>query len=191
MIIRKSLVILTVLWLAACSSSQSGKSYYQLPSMTTGTNQKGMVSPDRQLQLTGVNVADYLNGLGIVYQTNDVKYVMASNNLWAGSLQQQLQQALIENLNAGLPGWLITGQHIQGNQKTLSVNVTGFHGRYDGAVIVRGDWILSDGGRILIKPFGIQLMQQGDGYDSLVRTLAKAWKQQNDEMAEVIVNTTL
>ena len=191
MIIRKSLIILTVFWLAACSSSQSGKSYYQLPSTATEINPKGMISPDKQLQLTGVNVADYLNGLGIVYQTNDVKYVMASNNLWAGSLQQQLQQALIENVNASLPGWLITGQHIQGSQKTLSVNVTGFHGRYDGTVIVRGDWMLSNGDKILIKPFDIQLMQQGDGYDNLVRTLAKAWEQQNDEMARIIANTAL
>ncbi|MDP8727798.1 ABC-type transport auxiliary lipoprotein family protein, partial [Serratia marcescens] len=35
----------------------------------------------------------------VVYQTNDVQYVIAQNNLWASPLDQQLQQTLVTNLS--------------------------------------------------------------------------------------------
>lgn len=189
MIGKKTLIVLAALLLAGCSSSQSSKSYYQLPSTAGVISQKSAISPEKQVQLISVNVADYLNGLGVVYQTSDVQYVMATNNLWAGSLQHQLQQTLIENLNTALPDWLITSQPITNGNKVLTVNVNGFHGRYDGQAIVRGEWTLTDGNRILTQPFDIQLPQAEDGYDSLIRTLAQAWKQQNDDMAQTIRST--
>ena len=59
----------------------------------------------RQLWLEHVSVADYLAQSGVVYQTNDVQYVIAQNNLWASPLDQQLQQTLVTNLSSALPGW--------------------------------------------------------------------------------------
>jgi uncharacterized lipoprotein YmbA len=184
--VRKLVILIAAFAMTACSSAPSSKSYYQLPTAAGVMTQKSNIPAERQIQLTGVNVADYLNGLGIVYQTSDVQFVMANNNLWAGSLQQQLQQSLMDNLNADLPGWIVTNHSTGDGEKTLSVNVAAFHGRYDGTVVVRGDWILTDRTNTLTRSFDILLSQTDDGYDSLVRALAKAWRQQNEQMAQTI-----
>jgi uncharacterized protein len=63
-----------------------------------------------ELWLEHVFVADYLMQNGVVYQTNDVQYVIAQNNLWASPLDQQLQQTLVTNLSSALPGWVISSQ---------------------------------------------------------------------------------
>lgn len=54
-----------------------------------------------------VSVPDYLAGNGVVYQTTDVQYVIASQNLWASPLDQQLRNTLVTNLSATLPGWVV------------------------------------------------------------------------------------
>lgn len=186
MINRKLLALIFPLLLAGCSSGVATKAYYQLPSINSVAEEKIGVTSERQIWVADVGVSDYLNGLGIVYQVNDVQYVMANNNLWASSLDQQLQQGLIETLNSSLPDWLATVQSIGNANNTLTVNVTGFHGRYDGTVVVRGEWVLSNGREIVKKAFDIQMPQKNDGYDSLVRTLGEAWHQQSLSIADTI-----
>ncbi len=180
-------IMALVLLLSACSS-QPQKTYYQLPSLVTErANTGGMV--ERQLWIEHVAVADYLSGSGLVYQTNDVQYVVANNNLWASALDQQLQQSLVENLGASLPGWLVSTQPLNSDrQMILNVTVTGFHGRYDGQVIVRGEWTLRSGDRIVKHPFEVLAKQTDDGYDALVKVLASAWKQEADIIAKRAIN---
>ena len=97
----------------------------------------------RQLWLEHVSVADYLAQSGVVYQTNDVQYVIAQNNLWASPLDQQLQQTLVTNLSSALPGWVVSSQPMSSDQDVLNVTISGFHGRFDGKAIVRGEWVLN------------------------------------------------
>ncbi len=68
----------------------------------------------------------------------------------------------------------------------LNVNVTGFHGRYDGRVIVSGEWLLNNQGQLVKRPFHIELKQQQDGYDAMVKTLGQAWQQEAQMMAAEI-----
>jgi uncharacterized protein len=94
------------LLLSACSS-QPQKNYYQLPvpTATTSVVHAPVESGAHQLWLERVNVADFLSALGVVYQTNDVQFVTAGNNLWASPLEQQLQQTMggqFERCYAGL-----------------------------------------------------------------------------------------
>ncbi|WP_205419494.1 ABC-type transport auxiliary lipoprotein family protein, partial [Klebsiella pneumoniae] len=93
-----------------------------------------------------VTVPDYLAGNGVVYQTSDVKYVIANNNLWASPLDQQLRNTLVANLSTQLPGWVVASQPLGSAQDTLNVTVTEFNGRYDGKVIVSGEWLLNHQG---------------------------------------------
>ena len=172
-----------ILLMAGCSSSGVTKSHYQLPSMVTTNGAKTAIASEQQIQLVGVTVADYLNGNGIVYQTNDVQFVMANQNLWGSSLQQQLSNALSENLNAQLPNWLIANRMMIEGNKTLQVNVTGFHGRYDGKVVVKGEWALSANGKLFTRTFDLLLDQKEDGYDGLVRELAEGWLQVSRDIA--------
>ncbi|PLR39860.1 membrane integrity-associated transporter subunit PqiC [Chimaeribacter arupi] len=175
--------------LAACSSDDSGKTYYQLPVPTqpaAAASATQAQTTQRQLWIEQVGVADYLNGSGVVYQTNDVQYVIAKDNLWASPLEQQLQQNLVTQLSRDLSGWLVSAQTLAGDQDVLNVTVTGFHGRYDGKAVVSGQWTLTQNGQTVTQPFNLQLDQPEDGYDTLVRTLAQGWQQQADVIAAYV-----
>lgn len=181
---KKWLVLAVACLLAACSTTEN-KTYYQLP-ITTGTVQNGASASQRMLWIEQVNVPDFLAGSGVVYQTSDVQYVIASNNLWASPLDQQLRTSLVSNLSNQLPGWVVSSQPLGSDQDTLNVSVSGFHGRYDGKVVVSGEWLLNHQGQLTKRPFHIELAQQQDGYDAMVKTLAQAWSQEAASIARTI-----
>jgi len=190
--VRKGIIAIAVLLLSACSSSEETH-YYQLPntpvpavatspSMTAANPGQGQ----RQLWIEQVSVPDYLAGNGVVYQTSDVQYVIASNNLWASPLDQQLRTSLVANLSRDLPGWVVASQPMGSEQDTLNVTVTGFHGRYDGHVIVSGEWLLNHQGTLIKRPFYVEMTQSQDGYDAMVKALGVAWAQQASSIAREI-----
>lgn len=177
----KWIPVALALILSACSS-QPQKTYYQLPALNTPA-QVSATSASRQLWLEHVSVADYLAQSGVVYQTNDVQYVIGKNNLWASPLDQQLQQSLVTNLSNALPGWLVSSQPMSSDQDVLNVTITGFHGRYDGKAIIRGEWVLKHQDRLIKRPFNLELKQDEDGYDALVRAMAVGWQQEAQVIA--------
>ncbi|HFZ8995281.1 TPA: membrane integrity-associated transporter subunit PqiC [Citrobacter freundii] len=174
---KKWLAIVMAFWLTGCSSGEEAKSYYQLP-VAQSSQQSSASQGSRLLWVEQVSVPDYLAGNGVVYQTSDVQYVIASNNLWASPLDQQLRTTLVANLSSQLPGWVVASQPLGTTQDILNVSVTGFHGRYDGKVIVSGEWLLNHQGQLIKRPFHIELAQQQDGYDEMVKELAQAWNQE-------------
>lgn len=180
---KKWLPLIAILALSACSSSDDGKTYYQLPQSSQPAVQAVSQSGTHLLWVEQVAVPDYLAGSGVVYQTSDVQYVIATSNLWASPLDQQLRNTLVSNLSGALPGWVVASQPLGGDQDTLNVNVTGFHGRYNGKVIVSGEWLLKHQGQLIKRPFHLELKQQADGYDAMVKTLAQAWQQEAQSIA--------
>lgn len=182
---KKWLVAAAMLVLTACSSSGENKTYYQLPLPQSGA-QSASNQGNRLLWVEQVSVPDFLAGNGVVYQTSDVQYVMASNNLWASPLDQQLRTTLVANLSSQLPGWVVASQPLGNNQDSLNVSITGFHGRYDGHVIVSGEWLLNHQGQLIKRPFNIVLNQQQDGYDAMVKLLGQAWSQEAASIAQVV-----
>ena len=80
---KKWLAIAGAMVLTACSSGSDNKSYYQLPLTTQAGAQSTASQGTRLLWVEQVAVPDYLAGNGVVYQTSDVQYVIANNNLWA------------------------------------------------------------------------------------------------------------
>jgi uncharacterized lipoprotein YmbA len=179
---KKWLPVALACLLSACSSSDN-KTYYQLPLPQAGV--QSTASQGRHLLwVEQVSIPDYLAGNGVVYQTSDVQYVIANNNLWASPLDQQLRTTLVANLSNQLPGWVVASQPLGSDQDTLNVNVSGFHGRYDGKVIVSGEWLLNHQGQLIKRPFHIEVKQQQDGYDEMVKTLAQAWSQEAIAIAQ-------
>lgn len=177
-----------VVVLAACSSPQ--KVYYQLPAMTQGTTQGTAslsVTPvdSRQLWVAPVILTDSLAGNGIVFQTSAVRYTIATNNLWASPLDQQLQQALASSLRARLPGWNVVAAGVAGaSASSLQINVTAFQGRFDGKAVIQGDWVLHSNKRIVTQPFSFEVAQTEDGYDALVAALGKGWQQVAEQISQ-------
>ena len=182
---KKWLVTIAALWLAGCSSGEINKNYYQLPVVQCGT-QSTASQGNRLLWVEQVTVPDYLAGNGVVYQTSDVKYVIANNNLWASPLDQQLRNTLVANLSTQLPGWVVASQPLGSAQDTLNVTVTEFNGRYDGKVIVSGEWLLNHQGQLIKRPFRLEGVQTQDGYDEMVKVLASVWSQEAASIAQEI-----
>ncbi|MGK9172735.1 membrane integrity-associated transporter subunit PqiC [Yokenella regensburgei] len=180
---KKGVVALLAVLLTACSSGDDSKNYYQLPSPQFTSTAAGDARGQRLLWVEQVSVPDYLAGNGVVYQTSDVKYVIATKNLWASPLDQQLRTTLVAGLSKQLPGWVVASQPLGSVQDTLNVTVTGFHGRYDGRVIVSGEWLLNHQGQLTKRPFHVELKQQQDGYDEMVKMLAQAWQQEAASIA--------
>ncbi len=131
-------------------------------------------------------VSTYVGTNGVVYQTSDVKYVIANNNLWASPLDQQLRNTLVANLSTQLPGWVVASQPLGSAQDTLNVTVTEFNGRYDGKVIVSGEWLLNHQGQLIKRPFRLEGVQTQDGYDEMVKVLASVWSQEAASIAQEI-----
>jgi len=183
---KKWIPVAFALTLAACSSTPE-TTYYQLPSATKSTLASTSADAMRPtVFVQHVSVPDYLAGNGLVYQSSDVKYVIAANNLWASPLDQQLQQTLVANLSDALPGWLVSSSALGEQQDKLTVNVTGFQGRYDGQAVISGDWVLEHQEKVIRRAFTLTLPQKEDGYDALVRTLAAGWQQEAQEIARAI-----
>lgn len=183
---KKWLFIAGVMVLTACSSGSDNKSYYQLPLAVQTGGQSSSSQGNRLLWVEQVVIPDSLAGNGVVYQTSDVQYVIANNNLWASPLDQQLRNTLVANLNSQLPGWIVASQPLGSDQDTLNVTVTGFHGRYDGKVIISGEWLLNHQGQLIKRPFYLELKQQQDGYDEMVKMLAQGWVQESASIAKEI-----
>lgn len=179
---KKWCLIVTLLGLSACSSSQPA-SYYQLPQPLPVLAVTAQPAAQNQLWVEQVSIPDYLAGNGIVYQTSEVQYTIATSNLWASPLEQQLKNSLVTNLSSALPGWVVATSPLGNQQQTLNVNVTGFHGRYDGKVVVAGEWLLTRQGQISRHPFYLTLDQKGDGYSALVKSLGIAWQQVSSQIA--------
>ncbi|MDN5682127.1 MAG: membrane integrity-associated transporter subunit PqiC, partial [Ewingella sp.] len=156
----KWIPVVLALLLTACSSSDQ-KTYYQLPILgsTPVATSSGSMIPQvqpRQVWVEHVSVADYLAGNGLVFQTNDVQYVLTQNNLWASPLDQQLQQSLVTYLGRDLPGRVVSAQPANNaEQDVLNVNVTGFHGRYDGSALISGSWVLTRDGQTIQRSFNL------------------------------------
>ncbi|BDH46457.1 hypothetical protein TUM12370_25010 [Salmonella enterica subsp. enterica serovar Choleraesuis] len=179
---KKWLLMSAALALTACSS-EKGAEYYQLPQPVQSMAASAASTGQRQLWVEQVSIPDYLAGNGIVYQTSDVQYTIANSNLWASPLDQQLKSSLVANLNSALPGWVVSSTPLGASQESLNVNVTGFHGRYDGKVVVSGEWLLNRDGEITRRPFHLEMAQQGDGYPALVKTLGEAWQKESQQIA--------
>ncbi|WP_159564521.1 membrane integrity-associated transporter subunit PqiC [Budvicia diplopodorum] len=181
-------IAVIALLLSACSS-QSEVSYYQLPPIAGVQAVSLNSNTTKQLWIENVTVADFLSGPGIAYQTSDVKYTVAQNNLWGSGLDQQLKQTLADNLSNLLPGRIISGQLVNGHDAdVLNVTVTGFQGRYDGYAVVSGHWMLQSDNKVIRQPFNIEMPLQKDGYDELVYSLANAWQKEAVAIAGVLKN---
>lgn len=185
----KYIIGIFVLMLTACSS-QTNKTYYQLPDVYQGgvPEQVSVTQSAKkpQIWVQPIRLSNMLVNAGIVYQTTDINYTVANQHLWINPLDQQLQQNLISGLTKALPGTVVANQPVEDNLAKLTVTVNYFQGRYDGQVIISGDWIYTENNKVINQPFSLVLTQTEDGYPALVRTLGQGWEQVVSDIAKVI-----
>lgn len=179
-----------ILLLAGCASGGSAMARYTLPLDPLPAAQRYPDNPLHTVVLEPVRLAGYLNSEGIVMQLSDIEVQQARNHLWAESLQRQLERSLQQQLSVGLADARVVRDPSPDAQSVVrvQVEVEAFQGRYDGQALVRGEWQIRDrSGQLLAwQPFNIERALASDGYPSLVRSLAQAWRDMAAELAAAV-----
>lgn len=182
---RYSLAIAALL-LTACAGG-TAPAYYALNLPTATTTKIGPQLGDKRLVVTRVTLPEYLNDMGIAYQQDDVQVVTANQARWAEALDRQLTQSLVLGLSGRLSGLqVIDGGDDHPDYWRLSVEISGFQGRFDGKAVVAGRWVLHRGEQIYSQPFQRLIPLAEDGYPALVRALRDGWQQEIDELAGIL-----
>ena len=182
---RYSFALLALL-LTACSGGAE-PAYYALNLPTAKSVTAAQQTAGERLVVTRVTLPEYLNDMGIAYQQDDVQVVTANQARWAEALDKQLTQALVLGLSGRLSGvQVIDGADGRPDIWRLSVEVSGFQGRFDGKAVVAGRWVLQRGDQIYSQPFLRLIPLAEDGYPALVRALRDGWQQEIDELAGIL-----
>ena len=181
---RYSFALLALL-LTACSGG-AVPAYYAL-NLPTAKSVTAEQTAGERLVVTRVTLPEYLNDMGIAYQQDDVQVVTANQARWAEALDKQLTQALVLGLSGRLSGvQVIEGADGRPDIWRLSIEVSGFQGRFDGKAVVAGRWVLQRGEQIYSQPFQRLIPLAEDGYPALVRALRDGWQQEIDELAGIL-----
>ena len=182
---RYSFALLALL-LTACSGGAE-PAYYALNLPTAKSVTAAQQTAGERLVVTRVTLPEYLNDMGIAYQQDDVQVVTANQARWAEALDKQLTQALVLGLSGRLSGvQVIEGADGRPDIWRLSIEVSGFQGRFDGKAVVAGRWVLQRGEQIYSQPFLRLIPLAEDGYPALVRALRDGWQQEIDELAGIL-----
>ena len=182
---RYSFALLALL-LTACSGGAE-PAYYALNLPTAKSVTAAQQTAGERLVVTRVTLPEYLNDMGIAYQQDDVQVVTANQARWAEALDKQLTQALVLGLSGRLSGvQVIEGADGRPDIWRLSIEVSGFQGRFDGKAVVAGRWVLQRGDQVYSQPFQRLIPLAEDGYPALVRALRDGWQQEIEELAGIL-----
>ncbi|MFO6424362.1 membrane integrity-associated transporter subunit PqiC [Motilimonas sp. KMU-193] len=178
------------LTLLACSQTTSIPSqYYAL-----GADDLAMTVVDSNttatLVLKPVELPDYLNSTGVVMQLNDNQVHIAEQHLWAGSLNQQLDNLALESMTLQFPRATVVESaqfypEAGAQYWILSVSVNRFQGRLEGTAVSSGRWQLIDPDGKLVRDelFNYQLPVITKDYPEVIEKLKENWIKFNQSVA--------
>lgn len=187
---KKIVIAFIVLLCTSCSFNKaSNRAYYLLNVKTESFNDKQQRS--QLIWVDTITVSDFLNQQGIVYQTSDLTYNVAKQNTWLTPLDIQLADIITNVLLQEFPSTLVSSRRLITPKATIDVQIDGFHGRYDGKVIVKGKWLASFNRRdnaFYTQDFEYAIDQPEEGYDSLIETLSSTFQQEIERFAANLKN---
>lgn len=179
--------------LAGCSTTEPSTQLYMLPkgdAVQTNVVQTAGAQPNQSLLVVrNIDVADYLNGSGLVYRTSETQVIQAKNNQWAENLSNQLSQRIVNDLrHKQTTYWPVkmTAAMDQTQQMKLQLSVQRFNGAYTGNAEIAGIWNLIDGqGKIVSSaPFNLNVPLKEEGYSALVEALDQGVDQLTTTIAQ-------
>lgn len=176
---------LLLMTLTACSSTTQEIQYYAIALPQNGTAPAD-VNQQPIIQIRDIQLADYLNTMGVVYQQNDVQLVSANQHRWAEALDKQLTRSMIIALKKDFPAYQWQNTTNAGDVPQLQVIVTGFQGKYDGTAVIAGNWQLDIKNKHFSGDFSHSIRVADDGYPALVRSLGQGWQQTIQQMGQQI-----
>ncbi|KKO47301.1 hypothetical protein WG68_01275 [Arsukibacterium ikkense] len=169
------LPLVAITLLSACAGNAQ-VNYYQVSMPLAAATAVSETQGTLPLQLQPVKVANYLNGAGLVMQRSEVELVVASRNLWADALDQQLYRLLAEQIRARLPG-IPVATATDPAAIRLHLTIDRFHAQANGNAVISGFYSLDAPKGRITQSFSYQRPLDADGYPALVRALSHSWQQ--------------
>lgn len=184
---KKLIIISLLLALAGCSSDIPNKAYYQLGSDLNDSKELQTRKVNDIVYIEEINVANYLDQTGIIYQTNPNEYITANNNLWLTSLSNQIKQRLVQDLSVLLPNYLVTTQTPNKSKFSIKLFIDSFHGVYTGDAVIKGRWLITNShNEVITKNFDQTLRLTDDGYLALVKALSIGWQNEEKDLVKSV-----
>ena len=162
---RKILVLPFLLALVACSSQPASNSSFLLRS--DAQVQSRELRPSTEYTFGSLTVADYINNLGLVVETEDGEVREARNHRWAEPLATSIKSFLASEISAQLGEDIL----VQGNAEAatrIDVAIDQLHGNTSGEAVLVAYWQLhSATAEKRVFQFAETEALQSDGYPAL------------------------
>lgn len=171
--LKSGLILFFFVLVAGCASQPVENHRYFLPATDTSQKQSADKSA-RLLQISEVQLADFLDDGGLVLQLDDITLNQAKNHVWAEDLRQQINRGLRDRLNHRQQRFVVVGPHTTAELR-LSLTIDAFHARHDGLALTSGQWQLinAQGDILNLRNFELQTELSEPGYPALVRALGE------------------
>lgn len=175
---------------SGCSSTPAdGVNTYLLPMGNIVTSTHAQNQP--LLIVRPVEVAPYLSGTGLVYQTTATEVVEAQQNLWGEALAKQLTRRITHDLRqkqAKMWATELTPTLSTTGSSRLQVRINQFNGIYTGVAKVTGEWMIinAKGHLQTVHPFSFSVPLTKDGYSAQVEALSTGIDKLTSEIAQDI-----
>lgn len=163
-----------IMLLMGCAKSAVENQHYFLQAADALAEPIAKSKTTPLLQISDVQLADFLDEDGLVLQLDDITLNQAKNHLWAEDLSRQINRGLRARLSQQQQKFTIVGPQTAANLQ-LSLEIHAFHGRYDGLALTSGQWQLQNArGEIQhLSRFDLQTELNESGYPALVRALSQ------------------
>ncbi len=206
-------LFLLVITLGGCASSPPAK-FYQLSgtpvSASSGPDSSMRTMSGQETEGRGVSgqgsevvsigplrIPDYLDRSQIVTRSGKNEVRLAEFDRWAGSIEDDIVRALVEDVSALLPPgrfFVIRWSPLLDSQLSSSYRVemivSRFEGALDGAVTLKVHWgILGKDRGVLLRKESIVVEQvKGSGYDAYVNAMSKSIERLSQEITDGIIS---
>ena len=163
----KYLLILPLVFLAACSSQPPQQHSYLLRSSVDLDSRQ--LSAEPTIGLGTVQVANYIDQPGIVLETASGQVHAAQQHLWAEPLRASLRGFLVTEISAALEQDISGSARATTVEKKINVQIDQFHGTPNGSASLVAYWQIVEGSQSRNYQFSEQQTLSTDGYDALVQ----------------------
>ncbi|MDG2048222.1 MAG: ABC-type transport auxiliary lipoprotein family protein [Halioglobus sp.] len=162
----KVVILLLIALLSGCASQAIEPSYYLLRSNQDLPSSK--LSPSVEFALGTIEIAPYLNQLGLMIDIADNQVRPAVNHLWAEPIYDGIRTLLTTDI-AAANGEQLMPARLSTDATVVNIRIDKLDGTLDGTAQILAYWWLVRGGEIVnLNRFSTSRALTASGYSALV-----------------------
>ncbi|MDA8239353.1 MAG: PqiC family protein [Nitrospiraceae bacterium] len=183
--------------LSGCASSKPSK-FYALNTMKISQDVRRTAFSDKHISigLGPVEIPDYLDRPQIVTRTGQNELLIAEFERWTGSLREDIERVLLENLSILVSQETISVVSTKGGMPfhyRLAVNVIRFDVMPEGDVELKAQWVVAgkEMQQILMRESDIREQIKGKDYSERVSAMSRALEKLSRDIGEGIKSVSV